>query len=30
LFYVGYPKADLEWPKSRRKPIEYYTEWVSE
>jgi nitroreductase len=30
LFYVGYPKPDLEWPKSRRKPIEYYTEWVSE
>lgn len=28
LFYVGYPKADLEWPKSHRRPIEYYTTWV--
>lgn len=27
LFYVGYPQ---EWPKSRRKPIEYVTEWLSE
>ena len=25
LFYVGYPEG--EWPKSRRKPIEYLTEW---
>ena len=25
LFYVGYPEG--EWPKSRRKPIEYITEW---
>lgn len=30
LFYVGYPKVDLEWPKGHRKPIEYFTEWVSE
>ena len=30
LFYVGYPKADFEWPKGHRKPIEYFTEWVSE
>jgi nitroreductase len=30
LFFVGYPKADLEWPKGHRKPIEYFTEWVSE
>lgn len=30
LFYVGYPKADFQWPKGHRKPIEYYTEWVSE
>ncbi len=30
LFYVGYPKSDLEWPKGHRKPIEYFTEWVSE
>lgn len=30
LFYVGYPKPDLVWPKGHRKPIEYYTEWVSE
>ena len=28
LFYVGYPKPDLEWPKSHRRPIEYYTKWV--
>jgi len=28
LFYVGYPKPDLEWPKSHRRPIEYYTTWV--
>lgn len=30
LFFVGYPKADFEWPKGHRKPIEYFTEWVSE
>ncbi|MGB1104780.1 MAG: nitroreductase family protein [Crocinitomicaceae bacterium] len=30
LFYVGYPKADFEWPKGHRKPIEYFTEWVEE
>lgn len=30
LFYVGYPKPDFEWPKGHRKPIEYFTEWVSE
>lgn len=30
LFYVGYPKSDMEWPRSRRKPIEYFTEWVNE
>ena len=30
LFYVGYPKPDLEWPKSHRRPIEYYTTWVEE
>ena len=28
FFYVGYP--DIEWPKSQRQPIEYFTEWVSE
>ncbi|MBI3133397.1 MAG: nitroreductase [Bacteroidetes bacterium] len=28
LFYIGYPKPDLEWPKSHRRPIEYYTTWV--
>lgn len=28
LFYIGYPKADIEWPKSHRRPIEYYTTWV--
>jgi len=30
LFYIGYPKSDLEWPTSHRKPIEYNTEWVEE
>ncbi|MDG1913096.1 MAG: nitroreductase [Crocinitomix sp.] len=30
LFYLGYPKVDFEWPKGHRKPIEYFTEWVSE
>ena len=30
LLFVGYPKPDLEWPKSRRKPIEYMTTWVEE
>ena len=28
LFYVGYP--NIEWPKSQRRPIEYFTEWVTE
>lgn len=30
LFYIGYVKEDYEWPKSHRKPIEYFTEWVEE
>jgi len=25
LFYIGYPSG--EWPKSRRKPLEYVTNW---
>jgi nitroreductase len=29
IFYLGYPKADLPWPKSQRKPIEYVTKWIS-
>ncbi len=28
LFYIGYPKADYDWPKGHRKPIEYFTEWI--
>ena len=28
LFYIGYLKDGLEWPKSRRRPIEYFTTWV--
>jgi nitroreductase len=28
LFYIGYP--DGEWPRSRRKPIEYITEWKTD
>lgn len=26
LFYIGYPEKN--WPKSRRKPIEYVTDWI--
>lgn len=26
FLYIGYPEG--EWPKSRRKPIEYCTEWI--
>lgn len=28
IFYLGYPKPELNWPKSQRKPIEYVTKWV--
>jgi len=28
LFYIGYP--NIEWPKSRRKPLEYVTKWYFE
>ncbi len=28
LFYLGYPAID--WPKSQRKPVEYFTEWIME
>lgn len=28
FFYLGYPAVD--WPKSRRRPIEYVTEWIDE
>ncbi|MBL7900221.1 MAG: nitroreductase [Crocinitomicaceae bacterium] len=28
LFYVGYVKPEIEWPKSHRRPIEYFTTWV--
>jgi len=28
IFYLGYPKPELSWPKSQRKPIEYATKWV--
>ena len=27
LFYIGYPEGD--WPKSQRRPIEYYTDWIT-
>ncbi len=30
FFFIGYVPADFEWPKGRRKPIEYVTEWVEE
>ena len=28
FLYIGYP--DIEWPKGQRRPIEYYTEWITE
>ncbi len=28
IFYLGYPKPELSWPKSQRKPIEYVTKWL--
>jgi len=28
FFYVGYPA--IEWPKSQRRPVEYFTEWFLE
>lgn len=30
IFYLGYPKPDMPWPKSQRKPIEYVTKWVGQ
>ena len=28
IFYLGYPKPELLWPKNQRKPIEYVTKWI--
>jgi nitroreductase len=28
IIYLGYPAID--WPKGYRKPLEYFTEWISE
>ena len=28
FLYIGYPEID--WPKGQRRPIEYYTEWITE
>lgn len=28
FLYVGYPEGD--WPTGQRRPIEYYTEWISQ
>lgn len=28
IFYLGYPKPELPWPKNQRKPIEYVTKWI--
>ncbi len=28
FLYIGYPNID--WPKGQRRPIEYYTEWITE
>lgn len=30
IFYLGYPKEEIGWPKSHRKPIEYVTTWLDE
>lgn len=30
IFYLGYPKPEIGWPKGQRKPIEYVTTWVNE
>jgi len=30
IFYLGYPKEEIGWPKGQRKPIEYVTTWVGE
>lgn len=30
IFYLGYPKTEIGWPKGQRKPIEYVTTWVGE
>jgi nitroreductase len=30
LFYVGYLPPEFEWPRSRRRPLEYFTQWVEE
>lgn len=28
FMYIGYP--EIEWPKGQRRPLEYYTEWISQ
>ncbi|MCB9197972.1 MAG: nitroreductase [Flavobacteriales bacterium] len=30
IFYLGYPKDEIGWPKGQRKPIEYVTKWLDE
>lgn len=30
IFYLGYPKEEIGWPKGQRKPIEYVTTWLDE
>lgn len=30
VFYLGYPKTEMPWPKNQRKPIEYVTKWIGE
>lgn len=30
IFYLGYPKEEIGWPKGQRKPIEYVTKWLDE
>lgn len=30
VFYLGYPKDEIGWPKGQRKPIEYVTKWLDE
>lgn len=30
IFYMGYPKAEIGWPKGQRKPLEYVTKWLDQ
>jgi hypothetical protein len=30
LFYLGWPKDDGKWPKSRRQPVGEKIQWIEE